>query len=327
MNHIHTILAALRCYQSTVGNHRDIDDIATDSGRLPLPTEDEIGDLCERLNCGQEKLPEIPPFTDTELNELMEIASVALRDLGMRGRLSDVLDLCEEYLARLQERLRNYLDHAEPATPRAAIGLMEPFVFRAPTWSNSGVSPTSAEEALQRARDLASSYYALGAQCGIHSMIEWCGVMTEYVKMLGEAYKAGVDPREVDQHHADCAVSVPKSMLEYFTEKLGCQLKPFIRADRTAWRMLLEGWFEGAGQRIVCEVICQRPSVSVHPTAEAALEHAVQCAIENTYGPILTGAEDRATAEASLRETLQQHDCIREGDYEVYLLNPTNANA
>ena len=199
MNHLHTILAALRCYQPTVGDNLDVDDIATDSGRLPLPTEDDIDDLCERLNCGQESLPEIPPFTDTELNELLEIASVSLRNKVMHDRLSEVLDLNAEYLRRLRERVRNYLDHAEPATVRGA-----------------------------------------------------------------------------------------------------------------------------SKQHIVCEVICQHPSVSVHPTAKAALEHAVQCAIENTYGPILTGPEDRATAEASLRETLQHHDCIREGDYEVYLLNPNN---
>ena len=96
-----------------------------------------------------------------------------------------------------------------------------------------------------RAKDLADSYYALGVQSGIHSMIEWCGVMGEYCKMLECAVEVGVDPREVDQHHKDCEVAVPEFMVEYFTEKLGCQLKPFIRADRPLWRKLLEDWFEG----------------------------------------------------------------------------------
>jgi hypothetical protein len=115
-------------------------------------------------------------------------------------------------------------------------------------------------------------------------------------------------------------------MLEYFTEKLGCQLKPFIRADRTAWRRLLEGWFEGAGQHIVCEVICQRPSVSLHATEEEALRYAVQCALENLY-PVTdeTSPSDIEEIKDGFRDTLKEHDCIRDGDYEVYLLTPTNA--
>ena len=80
-------------------------------------------------------------------------------------------------------------------------------------------------------------------QTGIHSMIEWCGVMTEYVKMLEEAYRAGIDPREVDKHHSQ-AVTVPEFMMSYFGEKLGCQLIPFIRANPQGWRNVVDSWFK-----------------------------------------------------------------------------------
>lgn len=119
------------------------------------------------------------------------------------------------------------------------------FKFAAPKWVN-GEAATTSEESLKRAEDIASAYYPLGCQTGIHSMIEWCGVMGEYVKMLRHGYEHGIDPCEVDQHHEDCKVEVPPYMVEYFTEKLGCQLKPFIRANPQMWREQIDEWFEGA---------------------------------------------------------------------------------
>lgn len=32
-------------------------------------------------------------------------------------------------------------------------------------------------------------------------------------------------------------------MIEYFCEKLGCQLKPFIKANPAAWRREIDKWF------------------------------------------------------------------------------------
>jgi hypothetical protein len=117
-----------------------------------------------------------------------------------------------------------------------------PFKFTAPAWANEPKRELSAEEALHRAEDLAQEYYPLGAQTGIHSMIEWCGVMTEYVKMLKVAMEAGHDPRKVDQHRGS-VVAAPDFMVEYFCEKLGCQLKPFIAAEPKDWRAAIEKWF------------------------------------------------------------------------------------
>jgi len=122
--------------------------------------------------------------------------------------------------------------------------MKSPFIFQAPEWLNSA-SPDTVEEALGRAEDIASAYYPAGVQTGIHSMIEWCGVMTEYTKMLREAHKAGHDVREVDKHHGK-AVEVPDFMVEYFCEKLGCQLIPFIRGNPVVWKQAIDGWFSEA---------------------------------------------------------------------------------
>lgn len=120
-----------------------------------------------------------------------------------------------------------------------------PFEFRPPAWANTK-PPTSPTEALGRALDLAKSYYALGTQTGVHAMIEWCGVMSEHANMLEEAYNIhGIEPDQVDQH-SDTCVPVPKHRVEYLCEKLGCQLKPFIRANPDLWRRVIDLWFEGS---------------------------------------------------------------------------------
>jgi len=120
---------------------------------------------------------------------------------------------------------------------------MDLFTFNAPSWVNT--APVDDPEAsLLRARQAALAYYSLGTQTGLHAMVEWCGVMCEHVKMLEYGYRQhGVDPRDVDQH-GPASVAVPSHMVAYLCEKLGCQLKPFIRADAALWRREINKWFE-----------------------------------------------------------------------------------
>lgn len=78
------------------------------------------------------------------------------------------------------------------------------------------------------------------------------------------------------------------------------------------------------GYYVVCEVICQLPSVSLHRSFKAALRHATACAMENLYAA--EEPEDRETRDETrvlFMEGLEDGDnCIREGDYEVYILTP-----
>jgi hypothetical protein len=123
---------------------------------------------------------------------------------------------------------------------------MSVFKFSPPSWVNTNLPPTSsAEDKLKRAHDMAQCLYPLGVQSSIHSMIEWCGVMGEYVRMLQHAYmEHQIAPENVDQH-GGTSVPVPPYMVSYFCEKLGCQLKPFIRANPAVWNKEISKWFEG----------------------------------------------------------------------------------
>lgn len=120
---------------------------------------------------------------------------------------------------------------------------LDVFKFKLPDWVNGDKKAETPQEKLDRAHDVAQAFYALGIQTGIHSMIEWCGVMTEYVKMLKYAYDThGIPPDEVDKH-SGTAVDLPIYMVEYFCEKLGCQLIPFIKGDyETKWEKQFLGW-------------------------------------------------------------------------------------
>ncbi len=73
---------------------------------------------------------------------------------------------------------------------------------------------------------------------------------------------------------------------------------------------------------VVLELIEQSPRVSVHPTAREATDHAVACAMENLYAA--DDPEDRKESEEGFRSTLNVYDCIKEGGYEVHVLEPTN---
>jgi hypothetical protein len=122
--------------------------------------------------------------------------------------------------------------------------LTSPFEFKAPEWANNQTSPETAEQALRRSGEVVSSYYALGAQTGVHAMIEWCGVMSEYVRMLEHAWTTQeIDPRDLNEHGGAVA-GLPSYMIAYFCEKLGCQIKPFIRSNTSAWRREINKWFE-----------------------------------------------------------------------------------
>lgn len=77
---------------------------------------------------------------------------------------------------------------------------------------------------------------------------------------------------------------------------------------------------EVVGIFVVCEIIAQKPCVSVHPTELAARKHAVECATENLLNP----GDDEKLTRAEIEVMLTDYGRITEGDYEVHILTPTN---
>jgi hypothetical protein len=83
----------------------------------------------------------------------------------------------------------------------------------------------------------------LATQTGVHAFIEWCGVMTEHIKIMECALSKGVQPDDLDQHKG-ASFDAPGFMVAYLCEKLGCQLKPLIHADKKTWKREIDKWFK-----------------------------------------------------------------------------------
>lgn len=82
---------------------------------------------------------------------------------------------------------------------------------------------------------------------------------------------------------------------------------------------------ETCGLFMVCEVIGNSPSISVHLTQEEAMGRAVRCALENFYGEgVLESQQDYETAVAGIREELATRGCMVEEDCGIYLVEPSN---
>lgn len=75
---------------------------------------------------------------------------------------------------------------------------------------------------------------------------------------------------------------------------------------------------------VVCEIICQRPSVTVLGSLSEALEYAARQAMVHLVDSG-AGEEDKAETKRGFLEALEEYDCILEGDYEVHVLIPTMA--
>jgi hypothetical protein len=160
--------------------------------------------------------------------------------------VSDGILAAEHLLQSAMDDAATLFEHRDASGNLQVVS--SPFHFVAPAWANTPPVGLTEEDQISRSRELAQSYYALGARTGVHSMIEWCGVMIEYVRMLEHAWRVDrIPPDGVNQHNVECAVAVPAFMVAYLAEKLGCQFKPFIRGDAATWRKEINRWFAGVG--------------------------------------------------------------------------------
>ena len=106
--HLHVILAALRSYQQRCGQDPELDRIATNDGEFLLPTPADIDELCESLNFGDTIVATLP-FTEEEICELLSAADAALADADAFDMVAAKLDLSDDYMVELRDKLSAYL--------------------------------------------------------------------------------------------------------------------------------------------------------------------------------------------------------------------------
>jgi len=82
-------------------------------------------------------------------------------------------------------------------------------------------------EILERMRGVANSFYAGATQTRCHPFIEFCGLMSEYIKMCEAASHKGIDFTQANRHTGG-ALPMESYHANYLGEKIGCIYGPSL---------------------------------------------------------------------------------------------------
>jgi len=81
------------------------------------------------------------------------------------------------------------------------------------------------KEYLNKIQENITSFYWVLFNLGVgerfHPMLEWCGVMSEYIKIHQALLDEGIDATNSDIHNG-IGSKIPKYQLNYLAEKLNC---------------------------------------------------------------------------------------------------------
>jgi hypothetical protein len=315
---LNTILAALRFYQQhgqgdPARRSDAIHDIATD-GEIEISLDDAgIDELCQALNFGEILLEK--PAADRSRHTLTALAAAMHPGGPERLRLLETVggpdpdDFDADGALRDGDLYRISSDDSELAHWRniAEEGL-------------APVAPTAhVAEAVKMLEDLLDDDDA--------RVSDTVGeVVQEVISILGGAPAVQLPTPFTGEELTMIFEFAREGMTGYASvfEAIGVKMD-VADEDLSRVRDKLQAVMDSdmplfGVPHVVVELIEQRPSVSVHPTEKAALDHAVQCAMENLHNP----DHDKEESRFSFAETLKQYDHIREGDYEIHITTPTN---
>lgn len=83
-------------------------------------------------------------------------------------------------------------------------------------------------EMLEEMGRLVSAFYYQAAKIGCHPFLEFCGLMTEYLKVCTEAQKQGIDFTNTTAH-SGYALPIQRHNATYLGEKVGCIYGPALQ--------------------------------------------------------------------------------------------------
>lgn len=86
------------------------------------------------------------------------------------------------------------------------------------------------EAMLSKMEAVSTAYYGLSVSTGCHAMIEFTGLMNEFIKVCRQTMEAGIDFSFANTH-SDSPLVVHDYNAAYIAEKLDCILGPVLRAD------------------------------------------------------------------------------------------------
>ena len=77
------------------------------------------------------------------------------------------------------------------------------------------------EVALVKMEELVKGFYWQTTKIGVHPFIEFCGLMSEYIKACQLAHNDGIDFTECNKHNGE-VLPLKSYMSDYINDKLEC---------------------------------------------------------------------------------------------------------
>jgi len=106
-------------------------------------------------------------------------------------------------------------------------------------------TPEERAEMLARMQKCANTFYSHVTAAGCHAMIEFTGLMNEFIKVCAEAHAAG-EQFPFANTHSGVTLPFQPYHLKYLAEKLNCIYGPALLASEEGRRAFIAELFGGA---------------------------------------------------------------------------------
>lgn len=117
--------------------------------------------------------------------------------------------------------------------PRELV-VLEPFTY----------TPEERAEMLRKMSHVSDTFYSLAAASGCHALIEYTGLMNEFIKVCAEAHAKG-QQFPFSNTHSGIALPFKHFHLAYLAEKLNCIYGPALLSDEQNRQAFIHTLFDG----------------------------------------------------------------------------------
>ena len=174
--------------------------------------------------------------------------ALASRKWGVTGRViceHDAHGLCYE------------VEHADKS-----VGVYEPRELV--ELDGCSYTPEERAEMLRKMENVSNTFYRHAAAAGCHALIEFTGLMTEFIKVCDEAHREG---KQFPFSNTHSGVSLPFKpyQLAYLAEKLNCIYGPSLLSSEEGRHAFITTLFDGAYKLVPVPTEDEYPAAHLDP--------------------------------------------------------------
>lgn len=99
-------------------------------------------------------------------------------------------------------------------------------------------TPEELQRALEDMRLASSAFYSLAIRSNVHALIEFTGLINEFIKICEQTYAGGTNFVHANKHSGELMVAHSYN-IDYIADKFECIFGPIL-ADEKAWQQFCE---------------------------------------------------------------------------------------